>query len=86
VAEAGRRQGRDVVVPGHDEERRAERPEEPRGGLVLGAAPAVREVAGRQHERGVDPLDEVGDRSLELRLMKRPPRSDMQIRDMKDAC
>jgi hypothetical protein len=53
---------------------------------VLGAAPAVREVAGRQHERGVDPLDEVGDRSLELRLMKRPPRSDMQIRDMKDAC
>jgi hypothetical protein len=53
---------------------------------VLGAAPAVREVARREHERGVDPLDEVRDRSLELGLMECPSRSDMQVRDVKDAC
>jgi hypothetical protein len=74
------------VVSGHDEERWTERSEEARCGLVLGAAPAVREVARREHERGVDPLDEVRDRSLELGLMECPSRSDMQVRDVKDAC
>jgi hypothetical protein len=73
------------VVSRHDEEGRAERAEEPCGSLVLGAAAAVREISGREDERRVDPLDEVCDGSLELGLMKRRSRSDMQVRDVKDA-
>jgi hypothetical protein len=74
------------VVSGHHEERRAEGSEEARSRLVLGTAPAMREVAGGEHERRIDPLDELRDRSLELGLMECPPRSDMQVRDVKDAC
>jgi len=77
---------RDVVVSRHDEERWAERSEKARGGLVLCPAPSVREVAGREHERRIDALDELSDRSLELGLMECPPRSDMKVRDVKDAC
>ena len=45
----------------------------------------MREIAGREHERRVDPLDELCDRSLELGLMEGPSCSDMEIRDVKDA-
>ena len=55
-------------------------------GRMLRRPTTVREVAARKHERRVDPLDEVGNRSLDLGLMERPPRSDMQVRDVKDAC
>ena len=57
--------------------------EMPRG---LGPTPTVGQVARGQHERRVDPLDELRDRSLDVGLMKCPPRPDMQVRDMEDAC
>ena len=74
------------MVPRHDEQRRPERAQEVRRRRVLGPPPAVREIAGGEHERRVDPLDELCDRSLELGLMEGPSRSDMEIRDVKDAC
>ena len=86
AAEARGRQERDVVVPGDDEQGRSQRAQEAGGGLVLGPAPTVGQVARGEHERRVDPRHELRDRSLDLGLMKGPPRPDMQVRDMEDAC
>jgi hypothetical protein len=52
---------RDVMVPGDDEERRAEPAQEGRGLLVLRAAVAVGHVARHDHQLGLQPLDESGE-------------------------
>ncbi len=59
--------------------------EEVRRRFVLRRAPPMSQVACCEHERRVDPFHELGDRPLELGLMEGPPRSDMQVRDVKDA-
>jgi hypothetical protein len=74
------------VVSRYDNERWPERAQEARRRLVLLAPAAVGEVARRQDEGRVDAVDQLRDRSLELGLMECLPRSDMQVRDVEDAC
>ena len=54
------------MVSGHGEHRGAERAEEARRVLVLLAPAAIREIAGRDDERRLDPAHERGERRLDL--------------------
>jgi hypothetical protein len=74
------------MVPRHDEERTVEAAEEARGGLVLSGAAEVGEVAGRDHELGLDALDERHDGGSGGEIVLRPPRADVEVRHVEDAC
>ncbi len=74
---------REVVVAGHGEHRDAERAEEPVRALVLGAAAPVREIAGGDDHLGRDPLDERGERALDLGVL---PLAHVEVGDVEDAC
>ena len=67
-AHEARRRVREVVVAGHGEHRRPERAQQLRGALELLPAAAVREIAGRDHELGLEPLHEPRQRLLDLPL------------------
>jgi hypothetical protein len=71
------------VVSRHREHRDPERPEEPGGVLVLVAASAVREIAGGDDELGPDPLDEGGERLLDLGILAC---TRVEIGYMEEAC
>jgi len=86
MREPARREERDVVVAGNDEERNAEFVQVTRGGFVLGRPAAVREVTGRDHERGPSTLDERADSLLEHRVVKPVPRAEMEVGHVEDAC
>ena len=76
-AREARREGvRDVVVAGDCEDAAAEPPQEGRHPLVLIALAAVRQIAARDHEFRVDPLDQPHERLLQIRVVARP---EMQV-------
>ena len=65
------RPGRDVVVPGDDDQRPLQRAQEPgRPLLLLGLVP-VGEIAGREHDLRVGPLHQLDEIRLDLRLLVR---------------
>jgi hypothetical protein len=70
------------VVPGNDEERTFERAQEARRALVLLALVPVGEVAGREHELGVDLGHERPQVGLDFGLL---PRAGMEIRHLEHA-
>jgi hypothetical protein len=74
------------VVSRDDEERPAEAVQEARRRLVLSGAAEVREVAGGDDELRCEPLDERRNRCSGRQVVTRPPRADVQIRHVEDAC
>ena len=80
--EARRESVRDVVVAGHGEDVSAEAVQEPGGSLVLVASTSMCEVAARHDQTGRRPFDQRAHRVLEDRIVSR---SDVQVRDVKDA-
>jgi hypothetical protein len=64
------------VVAGHDEERRPEPAQELRRALVLVAPSAVREVAARDHELGLETVDQHRGAALDRLVV---PRSVMEV-------
>jgi hypothetical protein len=83
ACEPSRHRERDVVVPRHREERRAERTEELAGSLELGRSSAVREIAGGDDELGGDLVHELAERRDGL---GRLGTADVQVRDMENPC
>ena len=81
--EPGRKRVRDVVVPGDREHGPAEPAQQVRRRLELVTAAAVREIAARDHELRLHPLDERGERVVGLLA---DAAADVQIGDVKDAC
>lgn len=74
---------RDVVVPGHREDRpNAEAPELRRRLLELAAAAAVREIARRQQELGLDPGRQVAEGG---ECLGRLAAADVQVGDVENA-
>ena len=80
--EAGRRKKRDVVISGDGEHGRPQAPEHRRRAGVLLARPAVREVASRDHEIGLDAPDEIAQRILDVGCLAGP---DVEVGDMDQA-
>ncbi len=72
----------DVVVPGDDEERRAEGAQERCGALVLLRGVAVRQVAARDDELGGELDDERPQVVLHLGLLER---ARMEVGNLQDA-
>ena len=68
-AERGPR--RDVVIARDDEQRPSQVAEEAGRALVLVTTPSVREVAARDHELGIDTLDQRRKRAVDRRLLAR---------------
>jgi hypothetical protein len=81
--EARDRRVRDVVVPGDREDRPAEALEEVGGAVVFQRAAAMCQVAARDDQLRVDPLDQIGQAGLDPRLLVR---ANMQIRQVKESC
>ena len=52
---------------------------------MLARAPAVGEVAARDHELRFDAADELADRLLERRIVEAAPRAEMEVRHVEDA-
>jgi hypothetical protein len=71
------------VVSGHREDRSPEALEELGGAVVLVRAAAMRQVAARDYQLRVDPLDQVGETRLDPRLLAA---ADVKIREVKDSC
>ena len=70
-------------LPGIARSGQPERAEEARSLLVLVAPAAVRQVAARDHELGLNPLHQRSDRALHRRVLAR---AEMQVGDVEDAC
>jgi hypothetical protein len=71
------------VVAGNGEERASEVPEERRRAVVLSAPAAVREVAARDDELRVEPLDQGREARLDPRLFAR---ADVEVREVEKTC
>ena len=71
------------MVARHRDHRPLEREQQSARALVLGAAAAVREVAGRDDELGRDPVDECRQRLLDLRVLVC---TRVEIGNMQDPC
>jgi hypothetical protein len=71
------------VVPGDDEERRPETAQEGGRALVLGPAPAVREVARDGDELRRETLHETRERALNRRFLRG---SSVQVGDVEEPC
>src|SRR5205085_423276 len=82
LREAGREGMRDVVVPGHGQNRRAEALQECGCTLVLGRAPAVREIARRDDQLRIEPRDQLMERGLDRALFTC---ADVEVRDVDHA-
>lgn len=77
MREPGRERPRDVVVARDDEQRPFEPLQKRRGAIVLARPCAVRQVAARDDQFGVDALDQGAQRALDLGLLEG---ADMQVR------
>jgi hypothetical protein len=55
------------------------------GALVLGSAAAMGEVPTRHDQRRLETFDERGDRALDLWIVLRVPRADVEVRYVEDA-
>jgi hypothetical protein len=73
------------VVPRNNQQGRPEAAEELGRRLVLFPQAAVGEVAARDHELGVDALDQLANRELDFRLSGATTRPEMQVGNLKDA-
>ena len=71
------------MIARHREHGDAERAEKPVRALVLGAAAPIGQIAGRDDELGRRPLDERGERTLDLRVLAL---AHMEVGDVEDAC
>ena len=71
------------MVPGDREHRRAERAQERGGPLVLVAPAAVRQVAARDHQLRVVPLQEGLHRALEVGILVG---AEVEVGDVENAC
>jgi hypothetical protein len=69
------------VVPRDGEQRQVEPAQESRSPLVLVAPAAVREVAARDDQLGAGPLDQPGERALDVRVLARPGVQVGQVQD-----
>ena len=73
------------MVARDDEQRPPEALEVTRGRLVLARRAAVGQVAARDHELRLDPLDQLADPGADRLVVERPSRAEMQVRHVKDA-
>jgi hypothetical protein len=73
------------VVPGYDEERLPEAAQECRRRVVLGGFSAVREVAGGDHEFGLDLLDQGSNRPCGGEVVGTATRAHVKVRHVEDA-
>ena len=83
LREPGREGVRDVVVPRDGEHREAEAPSGTRAARsCCSPAPAVGQIAARDHEAGRDPLDQARERLLQHRVVSR---AEMEVGHVQDA-
>jgi hypothetical protein len=71
------------VISRHREDRAPETAEEGRGAVVLLRPTAVRKIAARDDQLGVDPVDEGGQTGLQARFLAG---SDVEVREVKKPC
>ena len=71
------------MVAGNGEERTPEIAQEGGRAVVLNAAAAVREVAARDDQLRVEPLDQGGEARLDPRLFLR---ADVEVREVEETC
>ena len=71
------------MVSRNGEDGSAQASEEGRGAVVLLRPTPVREVAARDDQLGIDPVDEVGETRFQPRFLVG---SDVQVREMKEPC
>src|SRR5205823_2886308 len=75
---------RNVVIAWYDEERRPELEQQLRSLLVLARFSAVRKISARDHELGLESIDERRQRPLRRGCARL--RADVQVRHVQDAC